>query len=44
MILYIRGENSRSIGERQTISFVANTDKSHSDILIENNNLKVLIQ
>lgn len=42
MILYIRGENSRSIGERQTISFVANTDKSHSDILIENNNLKVL--
>lgn len=42
MILYIRGENYRSIGKSQTISFVANTDKSHNENLIENDNLKVL--
>lgn len=42
MILYIRGENYRSIGERQTISFVANTDKSHNENLIVRENLKVL--
>lgn len=42
MILYIRGENYRSIGESQTISFVANTDKSHNENLIERENLKVL--
>ena len=42
MILYIRGENYRSIGKSQTISFVANADKSHNENLIENDNLKVL--
>ncbi|MGL5703290.1 MAG: AAA family ATPase, partial [Cetobacterium sp.] len=42
MILYARVENYRSIGEKQTLSFVANTDKSHNDLLIEEDNLKVL--
>lgn len=42
MILYARVENYRSIGEKQTLSFVANTDKSHNDLLIEEENLKVL--
>ncbi|WP_426709449.1 AAA family ATPase [Cetobacterium sp. SF1] len=42
MILYARVENYRSIGEKQTLSFVANTDKSHNDFLIEEENLKVL--
>lgn len=42
MILYARVENYRSIGEKQTLSFVANTDKSHNDLLIEEDNLRVL--
>lgn len=42
MILYARVENYRSIGEKQTLSFVANTDKSHNDLLIEEESLKVL--
>ncbi|MGL5050304.1 MAG: AAA family ATPase [Fusobacteriaceae bacterium] len=42
MILYARVENYRSIGEKQTLSFVANTDKSHNNLLIEEDNLKVL--
>lgn len=42
MILYARVENYRSIGEKQTLSFVANTDKSHNDLLIEEDTLKVL--
>lgn len=42
MILYARGENYRSIGEKQTVSFVANTDKAHVDILIEEETLKIL--
>lgn len=42
MILYVRCENFRSIGEKQTISFVANSDKSHSNILKEEEALKIL--
>ena len=42
MILYARCENYRSIGEKQTISFVANTDKSHNDILKEKDTLRIL--
>ena len=42
MLLYARGRNYRSIGMEQTISFVANTDKSHSSILKKENNLNIL--
>ena len=42
MLLYVRGKNYRSIGMEQTISFVANTDKSHSSILKKENNLNIL--
>lgn len=42
MILYVRGRNYRSIGEEQTISFVANTDNSHIEFLKTENNLKIL--
>lgn len=42
MILYARCKNYRSIGEEQTISFLANTDTSHIDILKEENTLKIL--
>lgn len=42
MILYARVENYRSIGEKQTLSFVANTDRSHNDLLIEEENIKIL--
>lgn len=42
MILYARAKNYRSIGTEQTISFVANADKSHSNILKKDDNLKIL--
>ena len=42
MMLYARAKNYRSIGTEQTISFVANTDKSHSNILKKDDNLKIL--
>lgn len=42
MLLYARGKNYRSIGMEQTLSFVANTDKSHSSILKKENNLNIL--
>ena len=42
MILFARVENYRSIGKKQTLSFLANTDKSHKDILIEEQDYKIL--
>lgn len=42
MILYARCKNYRSIGKEQTISFVANSDKSHNKILKEEETLRIL--